>query len=325
MTIPLIALEEHFLSEYFEAKDDLHANLPAHLSERLQDVDDLRLKDLDAGNISLQVISHIGVQTPVEGCRQANDKLAAACNKFPRRYRGFATLPMQDPSAAVEELERVVKQYGFVGALINNHLDDGTMYEDEKFWPVFERAVELDVPVYIHPSYPGNNLTSHYEGKNISKMASVMMSTAAWGWHSECGLHILRLFAAGLFDRFPKLKIVIGHMGEMLPFMLDRTIHTTRHWGKFERDLRTVWNENIWVTTSGLFTMPPFECLLKVSPIDKIMYSDDYPFSTTETGLDFVKEIERSGLLSKDQFAAFCYKNAEKLLKVKADVAREDQ
>lgn len=151
---------------------------------------------------------------------------------------------MQNPRAAAEELERTVKQHGFVGALVNNHCEDGSMYDDEKFWPVFERAVELDVPIYIHPTYPANNLSSHYSG-NFSSIAAIMMSTAGWGWHSECGLHVLRLFASGLFDRFPTVKIVIGHMGEMLPYMLDRICHSTRHWGTFKRDLRTVWRENI--------------------------------------------------------------------------------
>lgn len=251
----------------------------------------------------------------MKGCIAANDKLAAACQKFPTRFKGFATLPMQDPTAAANELERTVKEFGFVGALINNHAEGGVMYDDEKFWPVFEKAVELDVPIYIHPTYPEENMSPHYAG-NFSTMAKVMMSAAGWGWHSECGLHILRLFASGLFDRYPTLKIVIGHMGEMLPYMLDRICHSTRHWGQFKRDLRTVFRESIWITTSGLFTLPPFECLLKVSSPDRIMYSVDYPFSTTETGLQFVEEIEKAGILSKDELEAFAYKNAEKLLKI---------
>ena len=313
----LITLEEHFDSGVFEGKDELHEKLPAHLHERLQDVGDSRIKDLDNGKISLQVISHVGGPTPVEGCVQANDNLAAACERFPDRFAGFALLPMQDPAAAAEELERTVKELGFVGALINNHCEDGSRYDEKRFWPVFERAMDLDVPIYIHPSYPASNLSSHYSG-NFSDFAKMMMSASGWGWHSECGLHILRLFASGLFDKFRTLKIVIGHMGEMLPYMLDRIIHTTRLWGQFERDLRTVWRENIWVTTSGLFTLPPFECLLKMSPMDKIMFSVDYPFSTTETGFQFVEEIERSGLLSGEQLEAFCHRNAETLLKVKA-------
>lgn len=313
----LIALEEHYDSQLFKVTDDLHANLPPPLQDGLHDIGGKRSAALDNGNIGVQVISHISLhETPVDGCARANDKLADACNRHPGRFAGWAMLPMQDPQAAADELERCVKQHGFVGALINNSLEDGTMYDGEAFWPVFERAVSLDVPIYIHPNYPGSDMASHYTG-NFSRMSAVMMSSAAWGWHAECGLHILRLFASGLFDRFPTLKIVIGHMGEMIPFVLERTIHTTRHWGDFKRDLRTVWNEQIWVTTSGMFTLPPLECLLKTSPMDKIMYSVDYPFSTTETGLKFVEEIERSGLLSEEQLQAFCHGNAEKLLKIK--------
>ncbi len=318
MLPPLIALEEHFDASLLHASDALHANLPGHLTDRLHDLDDGRIKDLDNGRTSLQVISHIGGPMPVNSCREINDKLAAACKRHPDRLAGFAYLPMQDPQAAIDELERTVKQLGFVGALVNNHTEDGTMYDDQKFWPIFERAVELDVPIYIHPTYPADNLESHYKEGNFNTLAGVMMATAGWGWHSECGLHVLRLFASGLFDKHPKLKIVIGHMGELIPYMLDRIIHGSRNWGKFERDLRTVWKENIWVTTSGMFTLPPFECLLKQSPIDHVMYSVDYPFSTTETGLKFVEEIQKSGLLSEEQLAAFCHGNAEKLLKIKA-------
>ncbi|EME47816.1 hypothetical protein DOTSEDRAFT_167194 [Dothistroma septosporum NZE10] len=317
MTPPLIALEEHFDSDLFDTKDDLHANLPPHLSERLRDVADLRIKEMDAGNISMQVLSHIGLMpTPVAACQRVNDKLASACAANSTRLAGFATLPMQDPQAAATELERAVKNHNFLGALINNHLEDGTMFDDQNFWPVFAKAVELDVPIYIHPNYPGSNLRDYYKG-SFSPMSAIMMSTAAWGWHSDCGLHILRLFASGLFDKFPTLKIVIGHMGEMLPFMLERTIHTTRNWGTFDRDLRTVWKENIWVTTSGLFTLPPFECLLKTTPAEHVMFSLDYPFSGTETGRGFVEEVKRSGLLTKEQFEGFCCGNAERLLKIK--------
>ncbi|KAK4631637.1 Decarboxylase orsB [Fulvia fulva] len=317
MAPALIALEEHFDSNIFTAKDNLHANLPPHLSERLQDVAELRLKEMDAGNISMQVLSHIGLMpTPVAECQQVNDKLASACAAYPDRLAGFATLLMQDPEAAAAELERSVKNHKFLGALINSHLEDGTMFDDPRFWPVFAKAVELDVPIYIHPNYPGENLESYYKG-SFSQMSAVMMSTAAWGWHSSCGLGILRLFAAGLFDRCPTLKIVIGHMGEMIPYMLERTIHTARNWGTFQRNLRTVWNENVWVTTSGLFTLPPLECLLKTTPVEHVMFSLDYPFSGTETGRQFVEEIEKSGLLNQEQFEGFCHGNSERLLKIK--------
>lgn len=315
MPPPLIALEEHFDSNIVTTKDALHAEMPEHLTSQLADLGADRIKNLEAGGTRLQVISHTGLNYSALECRQANDKLAEACRANPNRLAAFAMLPMQDPVAAAEELERTVKFHGFLGAMVNDHLADGTKYDDEKFWKVFEKAVELDVPIYVHPSYPGTDMEDHYKGK-FSDASAIMMSTASWGWHSECGLHILRLFAAGLFDRFPKLKIVIGHMGEMLPYMLPRIINTTRAWGEFKRDLRTVWKENIWVTTSGLFALPSLELLLKTSPKDKVMFSVDYPFSSTETGLNFVRAIESSKLMDAEQLEAFCHGNAEKLLKI---------
>ncbi|CAK4034949.1 amidohydrolase 2 [Lecanosticta acicola] len=316
MPPPLIALEEHFDSNISTERDALHMNMPKHLTDKLSDISENRISDMDAGGLKLQVISHTGLNYSALECRQANDKLAAACRQHPNRLAGFAMLPMRDPQAAADELERTVKLHGFLGALVNDHLADGTKYDDEKFWKVFEKAVELDVPVYIHPSYPGTDMEKHYRG-NFDEAATMLMSTASWGWHSECGLHILRLFAAGLFDRLPTLKVVIGHMGEMLPYMLPRIMMTTTRWGgSIKRDLRTVWKENIWVTTSGLFALPSLELLLKTSPRDKVMFSVDYPFSTPEMGLNFVRAIEASGLMDAEQLEAFCHGNAESLLKV---------
>lgn len=320
MAPPLIALEEHFDTGLFPS-DILHDNLPGHITSKLHDLDTGRIKDLDNGKCILQVLSHIGGPTPIKETLESNDRLAAACKRNPTRLAGWANLPMQDPNAAVKELDRCVRELGFVGALINNHSGDGQMYDDEKFWPVFEKAVELDVPIYIHPTYPADNLENHYKG-NFGMVSGIMMSTAGWGWHSETGLHFLRLFASGLFDRFPNLKMVVGHMGELLPHMFDRICHGSRNWSKadgskYDRDLRKVWKENIWVTTSGMFTLPPLKCLLEYSGKDHVMFSVDYPFSTTEMGLEFVEEIGKSGLFTDKELEGFCYRNAEELLQVK--------
>ena len=321
MAPKLIALEEHFDTGLFPS-DILHDNLPPHVTSKLHDVDAGRIQDLDSGKCSLQILSHIGGPTPIKQTIESNNRLAVACQTHPTRFAGWANLPMQDPAAAVTELERCVRELGLVGALINNHAGDGQMYDDESFWPVFEKAVELDVPIYVHPTYPADNLENHYKG-NFGMVAGIMMSTAGWGWHSETGLHFLRLFAAGLFDRFPKLKLVIGHMGELLPHMLDRIVHGSRNWTKaggekYQRDLRTVWKENVWVTTSGMFTLPPLRCLLEYSEKSHVMFSVDYPFSTTEMGLEFVELIEREGVLEGEELEGFCYRNAEELLRVRA-------
>jgi len=219
------------------------------------------------------------------------------------------------PLAAAAELARCVQDLGFVGALLDNHLD-GEFYDAAKFWPVFEKAQELDVPLYIHPTFASEKMLEHYKG-NYDDAVAQQLSAFGWGWHSDTGLHILRLFASGLFDRFPKLKIVIGHMGELLPFQLDRCINITNRWTNRERGLKQVWDENIWVTTSGMFSLPPLACLLQTTSVDRVLYSVDYPFSATEKGREFFGEVVKSGLLKGGELEMFASGNAEKLLKLK--------
>lgn len=323
MTPPLVTLEEHYVSQHIrtslkeEGKADHYDSFPEPLIKKLTSLDSTRVSDMDAGKVSLQIISHGPLDASPSACQKANDDLATACSKNPARFAAFAMLPMGSPDAAADELTRCVQTHKFVGALINNHLQ-GAYYDDTKFWPVFARAEELGVPIYIHPTFAADEWMPHYKG-NFPDKAAFSMSIAGWGWHSETALHVLRLWASGLFDKYPKLKVVIGHMGEMLPFQLDRIVPLSeKTWGvKHQRDLRTVWNENFWITTSGMFSLSPFSCVLKTVKMDRILYSVDYPFSTNETGLAFVEELEKSGMVSKEELDAICYGNAEKLLGVK--------
>jgi len=173
------------------------------------------------------------------------------------------------------------------------------------------------VRIYIHPIFAADEWTPRHRG-DYGEEAAQIMSTTAWGWHSKIDLHVLRLWASGLFDAFPKLKIIIGHMGEMLPFQLDRIVSASSFWGvKNKRGLEQVWKENFWITTSGMFTLAPFSCLLRMCARDRILYSVDYPFSGNDTGLKFIEEIEASGMMGREELEMFCYKNAETLLKVK--------
>ncbi|KAK5133704.1 hypothetical protein LTR08_007458 [Meristemomyces frigidus] len=317
MVPPIIALEEHFLTGTLPGLRARYEVFPTSVQQKLISLGDERIKDMDDGEVTLQVLSHAPINLSADQCRRVNDELAETCRKHPKRFAGFATLPMSDPAAAAEELERMVEECGFVGALVNNHIE-GAFFDDEKYWPVFERAVKLDVPIYIHPTFASDDMLEHYKG-NYSDKAALGLSAYGWGWHTETGLHILRLFASGLFDRLPTLKIVIGHMGEMLPFAFDRIFPQSKSWGERERDLKTVWHENIWVTTSGYFSLAPLSCLLKVSNIDRILYSVDYPFSMNDKGLAFVEEMQESGLVDAEQLDKICYKNAQKLLKIKLD------
>ncbi|KAJ4477490.1 putative metal-dependent hydrolase [Lentinula aciculospora] len=312
---PLITLEEHYASRNLltsRAVDDF-----SYVLSKLTNLAEERIADMDAGDVTLQILSHVAVNAPSpELARSTNDELYAAIQHHTNRLAGFAILPMADPQDAAEELTRTTKELHFVGALVDNHLD-GRFYDDPFFWPVFERAQELDVPIYIHPTFPSENTKQQYQG-NYSENTAHMLGIAGWGWHADTGLHILRLFASGLFDSFPRLKIIIGHMGELLPFQLDRIFPMSERWGKHVRGLRQVWQENICVTTSGMFSLAPLACLLKMSPVEHVMFSVDYPFSKNETGRKFLEEVKESGLVSANDFENIAYRNAERLLKVKA-------
>lgn len=314
---PLIALEEHYTSLKVlpGAKDDHHHDFPEVTRSKLEDLGDGRIQDLDKGAISLQVISHTPRDAPAAYCSEVNDELAVSISKTPDRLAGFAMLPMEDPKAAADELSRCVTKHGFLGALISAHLD-GQFYDDERFLPVFERAQELDVPIYLHPTYAAESMMPRYRG-NYDEKTAIGLSAYGFGWHADTAVSVLRLYASGLFDRYPKFKLVIGHMGELLPFQIDRTARTAEFFGR-ERSFMDVWKNSIWVTTSGMFSLPSLACLLQTTTIDHVMYSLDYPFSGTEKGKDFMGEIEKSGLMSTDDLEKFSFRNAEALLKVKA-------
>ncbi|KAG7284046.1 hypothetical protein NEMBOFW57_010406 [Staphylotrichum longicolle] len=324
MTPPLITLEEHFFSTPLPASlQSLYTEQLTHIPSllpKLTDLAALRRLDMDAGGIALQVISHAPglCAHDLAACRAANDQLAAAIRAEDLRagklegrsgrFAGFAVAPMADPAAAADELRRAVRQLGFVGALVDNRCQ-GRFYDGEEY-------EELGVPVYLHPSWAGEEeMKGKYEG-NFEAAAARSMASSGMGWHCETGLHVLRLFAAGLFDRRPGLKIVIGHMGEMIPFMLQRIQALSRRWGPFRRDFGTVYAENIWITTSGVWSLDPLRCILANTRLDHILYSVDYPFQSNEAGLEWIRELEQSGLVDEEQLKAIAYGNAEKLLGV---------
>ena len=318
----LVTLEEHFVSK--ATRDWVSRNkrtpsrdFPPTTLNKLADLGDGRLKDMDDRSVTLQVISQGASDgsAPLDTCRASNDELTTAVENSKGRFAGFAMLPMGDPTAAAQELARCVETLGFVGALVNNH-EHGRFYDDPFFWPVFSTGQSLDVPIYLHPTLPGPQMARG--PGNYPDIVGRGLDTYCWGWHSETGAHVLRLYASGLFDEYPRLKIIIGHMGEMLPFMLDRIKRTAKkQWPDRKRDLQTVWDENIYVTTSGMFTLPPMACLLSVCKIDHVLYSVDYPFSSNGDGKEFMDELAQSGLCTEEELDKIAFENAEALLGVK--------
>ncbi|KAK3319475.1 hypothetical protein B0T19DRAFT_361909 [Cercophora scortea] len=318
---PIITLEEHFLSRAAVAEPNArnqHFKAIPGLFDRFVELGPLRIADMDAGGVTMQVISHAPGDLSVAGCRACNDQLADAVRAHPGRFAGFAELPMHDPEAAAAELRRTCSgqnNMSFLGALVDSHTEAGLYYEGPEFDTLWAEAVSLDVPIYIHPTWPSDQLHEAYKSPHLPEITTLSILAFGFGWHSDVAVHILRLYAAGVFDRFPDLKIVIGHMGEMLPYMLQRVERVCAPWGK-ERSFREVWDNNLWLTTSGNWSLDPLACLLRNTKHDRIMYSVDYPFSRSPNGLKWLEQLEESGMVTEDELEGIRWKNAAKLLKL---------
>jgi uncharacterized protein len=320
-----IAIEEHFLAKRFREAMQSHASsLGGHLhplmtAERLAKLADLgsiRLKDMDMGGIDLQVISNITsvvatcpLDEGVQLAREANDELAEACAAHPDRFAGFASLPMTKPEAAADELERAVRLLGLKGPMIYG-TTSGRFLDDPAFLPVLEQATALSVPIYLHPASPSAPVReAYYTG--LDPTVGIVLATSGWGWHSEVGLHALRLILAGVFDRLPTLQIIIGHMGEMIPLMLARIQDMLTPVAKqLQRPVPEYFLHNFHLTTSGFFTDPPLLLALQVVGADRIIFSVDYPFSANEQGRAF---LEHASISPADK-EKISHLNAERLL-----------
>jgi predicted TIM-barrel fold metal-dependent hydrolase len=286
------------------------------LGANLADLGERRLAAMDASGIDLQVISHTtpGVQhldggSAVPLAREANDVLAAAMREHPRRFAGFATLPTSDPARAADELSRAVEKLGFLGAMVNGHTS-GRFLDDPAFAVLLERFEHLDVPLYLHPTEPVPAVReSYYEG--FAPAVTWFFSAAAWGWHSETALHVLRMVLGGVFDRHPRLRVIIGHMGEMLPFMLQRIDdNIPPEVTGLDRLPSAYILEHVVITTSGLFSVPPLQCALDVFGLERVLFSVDWPYAPNEEGRRLLEEAP----LTADELELFAHGNAERIL-----------
>ncbi|KEF52309.1 uncharacterized protein A1O9_11549 [Exophiala aquamarina CBS 119918] len=329
MIPPLVSLEEHFFSAAMLASPtaaqygEQFKHIPG-LREKLSDVGALRLSSMDANNISLQIVSHAPGSLSAGECRAANEQLSHAIAQHPDRFAGFAVLPVSSPASCAAELRRCVEELGFVGALIDNHSSTGAYYDGAEYLPLFETAQALDVPIYLHPTWPTEPmLISLYTG-NFPLSATQSISASAFGWHSDVATHILRLFAAGLFDTLPKLKLIVGHMGEMLPFMLARINQLSVRWAPGQRSFQQVYDENLWITTSGNWSVDPMACILRNTKIEHVLFSVDYPFARNEDGVRLMQELEESELVDEKGLELIAHGNAEALLRVKMRGGRNE-
>jgi uncharacterized protein len=289
------------------------------LSPRLADITGERLRSMDDNGISLQIISVAGAGADLLNAKDGpafakryNDAIAEKIKDHPDRFAAFAHLPMSAPHAAADEMERTIKTYGFKGALINGLTNDKFL-DDPEFAPILQRAELLGVPIYLHPGLPPKAVVDAYYS-DLPKYSGMLLSIAGWGWHSETAIHVLRLIISGTFDRYPKLKLIIGHMGEMLPMMMVRCDNAFKpeKVGINQRSVIETLREQVFITTSGIFTNPPLMTAIDTFGIDNIMFSVDYPFSTNEQGKAFLDNIS----LSFDQVEKIAHGNADKLLKL---------
>ena len=318
-----ITLEEHYATPAFlkgpgrelDERAKSAGGLFARWVEDLLDLDAKRIAKMDAAGIDMQVVSLTapGVEQSEAGeaialARDANDYVADAVRRRPDRFAGFAALPTPDPGAAAKELERCIGA-GFKGAMINGHVH-GRHLDDRFFWPIFESAEALGAPIYLHPAQPPQAVVDAcYAG--FSNEVTFMFANAGFGWHIETAVHALRIVLGGVFDRFPKLQLIIGHLGETLPFMIQRVDNMNAMTG-LKRPVSGYLRENFHYTFSGFNFAPAFLALLLEVGVDRIMFSADHPYASMTAARSFLDRLS----VSPADRERIAHRNAETLLRM---------
>ncbi len=321
-----IAIEEHFTTPMY--KQNVSANefrnfyiasrseqLGHNIVEQLADLGEKRLAYMDAAGIDVQVLSFgspgaqgFGADIAVPMARDANDRMHEAIRAHPSRFAGFAALPTAAPEAAADELERTVTKLGFKGTMIHGHTQ-GSFLDDRKYWVIFERAEALGVPIYLHPTLAHPlAMKSYFEGYEE-------LARAGWGFAIDTSCHFLRIVFSGVFDAYPKLKFILGHLGEGLPFAMhrlnDHTYRAAARRGLKKTPLEYL-RDNLLVTTSGNWYEPAFLCTLLALGADNILFAVDWPYEPNKTGMEFLKKISISDL-DREKIA---HLNAERVLRM---------
>ncbi|MBM3217189.1 MAG: amidohydrolase [Candidatus Rokubacteria bacterium] len=315
----VIALEEHYwdreVAATFDPLDGVRG--APGIAERLFDYADLRIKEMDEAGIDVQVLSHgapatqrLHGETAVKLARGANDRLLDIIRAHPARFAGFACLPTAEPAAAADELERAVTKLGFKGAMVHG-LTNGVFFDDKRFWPIFERAQALDVPLYIHPATPHPAVVDAYLKDYVKDFPALL--SAGWGFTMETATQGIRLVLSGVFDAYPNVKIILGHLGESLPFLLWRINHAlARPGNRASFSFRDYFCKHFWITTSGFFSNPALLCCVMEMGIDRILFSVDYPFVRNAPAAQWIPTIP----LSPDDTKKLLSGNAERLLRL---------
>lgn len=330
----LIAIEDHYMSKavnekYMEVMAKIVSPVERARLESLQgfltnstisDLDEVRIGVMDQQGVDMQVISY-GNNSPqdlpgdaaVLLCRQANDELAAAIRQHPSRFAGWAALPVGDPRAAADELSHAVNELGFVGASLNGNYN-GRFFDEPEFFPIFEKAAELDVPIYLHPGFPDEKVADYYyKGENIPQAVSAVFGAYGYGWHVDVGIHMMRMILSGIFNKLPSLKLMTGHWGELVPYYFDRIDEMIpESMTGFCRSFSQIYKEHVYITPSGIASKGPAMLAIGEMGADHVLWSHDFPYVRRDNVKDFLMELP----ISEQDREKIAYKNAEALLKL---------
>lgn len=289
----------------------------SRLRNGLLDVEQARLADMDANGVAMQVLSLTspGVQmfdadTATGIAQSANDQLAELIRRHPTRFAGLAAFAPQDPKRAVKEMERGIRTLGLNGFILNSHTDD-EYFDDRKFWPVLEAAEALDRPIYIHPRCPS--------GPMYKACADYGLSSGMWGFHVETSLHATRMILGGCFDQFPRLKIVLGHMGEGLPYWLYRIDHVYQALNppgsarRLKASPREVFARNFVITTSGVNDEHVLAFTIAQLGIDNVLWAIDYPYEQSAPAVAFMDKAPVTAAQRKKLYQS----NAERVFRLR--------
>jgi len=321
-----IAIEEHFITPMYREKVAANEFRNFYLTSRSEqighdiveqnaDLGAKRLAHMDAAGVDVQVLSFgspgpqgFAAEVAIPMATDANDRAHATVCAHPERFAAFAALPTADPQASAKELERCVAKLGFKGAMIHGHTQ-GSFLDEKKYWPVFEAAQALDVPIYLHPTlaHPAA-LESYFKGYEE-------LARAGWGFAIDTSCHFLRIVFAGVFDAYPKLKIILGHLGEGLPFAMHRlNDHTWKAAARrgLKRTPLEYLRDNLLVTTSGNWYEPAFLCTLLALGVDNILFAVDWPYEANTTGVEFLKKLS----ISDADREKIAHGNAERVLRM---------
>ncbi|MCJ1308911.1 hypothetical protein MMC25_002566 [Agyrium rufum] len=335
----IIAVEEHagFPDLLSRVSKDNHAYkvfssmmsqmAKSYVGPRITDVGMQRIKDMDEGGIGVQVLSLAGIvntthasdaQAGIEMARDLNNALKAVVDANPKRFRAFAELPLLTPQEAVNELHRCVKDLGFVGAMVSGSIGShGKFLDSPEFDAVLSAFEELDVPLYLHPGIPPQGVWDAYYDIPGNPQLSTSFATSGWGWHNEVAIHVVRLAVTGTLDKHPKLKIIVGHQGEMIPMMLQRFDRTFNHQVHgFQRSVGEMLRSQVWIAISGMFSLPPTQAAISAWGIDKVIFANDYPFVPAQEVPSYVKSL--GDILAPADLKKICQTNAEELLRFRA-------